>query len=154
MTAVKIINPAHTIYLIAAVGTDGSIGNLDGSLPWTYRNDLKIFRAKTVGQIVVMGRKTFESIGRPLADRTTVVQSRRNTHFYADGTEAITDAPLDLLQLCAYADVRGKQLWIAGGAEIYKLWTDWASQNNVVIEAHVTLVPFSGAAVKMPSLWQ
>src|SRR5690606_30996524 len=64
------------IALIAAVGRNGVIG-ADGGMPWRLSSDLKRFKSITLGKPVVMGRKTFESIGKPLAGRTNIVISRR-----------------------------------------------------------------------------
>jgi dihydrofolate reductase len=63
------------IILVAAVGENGVIGR-DGALPWRLKSDMQHFRALTLGRPVVMGRKTFESIGPPLKDRTNIVLTR------------------------------------------------------------------------------
>jgi dihydrofolate reductase len=63
------------IVLVAAVGENGVIGR-DGALPWRLKSDMQHFRRLTLGRPVVMGRKTYESIGKPLKDRTNIVISR------------------------------------------------------------------------------
>ena len=64
-----------TVTLIAAVGRNGVIGR-DNDLPWRIREDLQRFKALTLGHTLVMGRKTYDSIGRPLPGRRTVVVTR------------------------------------------------------------------------------
>ncbi len=63
------------IVIVAAIGENNVIGR-DGQLPWRLKSDLKHFRALTMGKPVIMGRKTFESIGRPLEGRTNIVMTR------------------------------------------------------------------------------
>src|SRR4051812_25010257 len=63
------------IVLIAAIADNGVIGQ-GGAMPWRLKSDLARFRALTMGKPVVMGRKTYVSIGKPLAGRTTIVASR------------------------------------------------------------------------------
>ena len=65
----------NEIVIVAAIGENGVIG-FEGGLPWHLRSDLAHFRALTINKPVVMGRKTFESIGRPLKDRTNIVITR------------------------------------------------------------------------------
>ena len=66
---------APALFLVAAVADNGVIGQA-GALPWRLKSDLRNFRAITMGKPVVMGRKTYLSIGRPLAGRTNIVVSR------------------------------------------------------------------------------
>jgi dihydrofolate reductase len=104
--------------LIAAVAENGVIGR-DNGLPWHLKSDLAHFRAATIGKPVVMGRKTFLSIGRPLPGRTTIVVSRDGA-FAAPG---IAVAPsLDTALTIAQGDAlrRGAEcIFVAGGAELY-----------------------------------
>jgi len=65
-----------TLTLVAAVGANGVIGR-DGDLPWPRTGDLAHFKALTMGHVLLMGRATYESIGRPLPGRTTVVLTRQ-----------------------------------------------------------------------------
>lgn len=103
------------VHLIAAVAANNVIG-ADGGLPWKSREDLARFARLTKGCALVMGRKTYESIGRPLPGRMTIVVSR-NRRDRLPGCEmraSIEDA-------LAAADERpGKVTWVAGGAEIYR----------------------------------
>jgi dihydrofolate reductase len=104
--------------LIAAVAENGVIGR-GNALPWRLKSDMLNFRALTTGKPVVMGRKTFLSIGRPLPGRTTIVVSR-DRGFAAPG---IVVAPsLDTALAVARGDAlrRGADtVVVAGGADIY-----------------------------------
>jgi dihydrofolate reductase len=100
--------------IVAAVGRNGVIG-VDGSLPWRIPDDLAHFKSLTMGQALVMGRATFESIGRPLPGRTTVVLTRRSD-WSAEGVEVVASLP-EALDLVAGL---GKVAFIAGGAEVYR----------------------------------
>jgi dihydrofolate reductase len=103
-----------TVILIAAVGRNGVIGR-DNDLPWRIREDLQHFRQLTLGHTLVMGRKTYDSIGRPLPGRRTVVVTRQpDWAAQADGVEVAhsLDHALKL------AD--GNDVYVAGGGEIYR----------------------------------
>ncbi len=100
------------VALIAAVAANGVIGS-GNRLPWRLPADLRRFRAITLGHWLVMGRKTWEGIGRPLPGRQTVVISRR-PGYTADGA-------LVAGSLCAALALAGAaQAFIAGGAEVYR----------------------------------
>jgi dihydrofolate reductase len=106
------------IILVAAVSENGVIGR-DNRLPWRLKSDVQHFRAVTVGKPVIMGRKTYESIGKPLKDRTTIVVSR-DADFAAPGV--LVAAVLDAALAAARGDAlrRGADaIIVAGGAEIY-----------------------------------
>jgi dihydrofolate reductase len=106
------------IVLIAAVAENGVIGR-GNALPWRLKSDMQRFRALTMGKPVVMGRKTYLSIGRPLEGRTTIVVSRDHS-FSAPG---IVVAPsLDSALAAARGDALRRNadaVIVAGGAEIY-----------------------------------
>ena len=76
------------ITLIAAVASNGVIGNA-GRLPWSIPDDLRRFRSLTIGKPVIMGRATFDSIGRPLPERTNIVLTR-NSRFSVPGVHRAT----------------------------------------------------------------
>ena len=99
-----------TIILIAAVGANGVIGR-DNDLPWRIREDLQHFKQLTLGHTLVMGRKTYDSIGRPLPRRRTVVVTRQ-PDWSADGVEVVHDVEDALKQT--------GDLYVAGGGEIYR----------------------------------
>jgi dihydrofolate reductase len=106
------------LVLIAAVAENGIIGQ-GGRLPWRLKADLRHFRAVTMGKPLVMGRKTFESMGKPLDGRTNIVVSR-NPHFAAPGVlvapsieAALAAARGDALRRSADA------VFVIGGADVY-----------------------------------
>jgi dihydrofolate reductase len=106
------------ILLVAAVAENGVIGR-GNALPWRLKSDMQHFRALTMGKPVVMGRKTYLSIGKPLKGRTTIVVSR-DSNFTAPG---IVVAPsLDAALTVARGDALRRNadtIVVAGGAEIY-----------------------------------
>ena len=106
--------------VIVAVADNGVIGR-DNSLPWHLPEDLRYFKRVTMGKPIVMGRKTFESIGRPLPGRTNIVISR-NPEFEAAGVSAVAslDEALELAAEVA-GDAGASELVVIGGAEIYRL---------------------------------
>jgi dihydrofolate reductase len=106
------------IAMVAAVAANGVIG-IDGGLPWRVRADMRKFRAVTMGKPLVMGRKTFESIGRVLDGRDVIVVTRRRG-FSAEGVHVASslDAALATAQECA-AKRGADEICIGGGGEIY-----------------------------------
>lgn len=99
---------------IAAMSENRAIGN-GNKIPWHLPEDFKWFKEKTTGQIIIMGRKTFESIGRPLPNRTTIVLSRGN--FSHPGVKTASGlAEVDF----ASPELMGKEVFICGGAQIYE----------------------------------
>jgi dihydrofolate reductase len=104
--------------MIAAVAENGVIGR-DNGLPWRLPSDLRHFKAVTMGKPIVMGRKTFESIGRALPGRDNIVVTRR-TDMVADDVHVAysLDEALGLAE--GFARARGvDEVFIIGGAEIY-----------------------------------
>ncbi|HMM53427.1 MAG TPA: dihydrofolate reductase [Candidatus Desulfobacillus sp.] len=105
--------PTPRLSLVAAIAANGVIGS-DNAMPWHLSEDLKRFKALTLGHAVVMGRRTFESIGRPLPGRRNIVVTR-NANWRAPGCE--TAASLDeALALCG-GDAG--EVFVIGGAQIY-----------------------------------
>jgi dihydrofolate reductase len=106
------------ILIVAAVAENGVIGR-GNALPWRLKSDMQHFRALTMGKPVVMGRKTYLSIGKPLKGRTTIVISR-DRNFTAPG---IVVAPsLDAALAAARGDALRRNadtIIVAGGADIY-----------------------------------
>jgi dihydrofolate reductase len=107
---------------VVAMTSDRVIGK-DGGLPWHLPEDLAFFKRTTSGHPIVMGRKTYESIGRPLPKRRNIVMTR-DTEWSAPGVEVIHD-PGDLERL---PDLTGR-VFVIGGAEVYRafqpLLDDW-----------------------------
>ncbi len=100
--------------LIVAVSANNVIGK-DNKLPWHLPNDLKYFKNTTWAMPIIMGRKTFESIGKPLPGRTNIVISR-NTDWKADGIKSVQSLD-QAIELSNRLQV--KELFIIGGAEIF-----------------------------------
>jgi dihydrofolate reductase len=108
-----------TVTLIAAVARNGVIG-ADGGIPWHLPEDFAHFKATTLGHTLVMGRATYESIGRPLPGRTTIVLTR-DPEWHADGV--LTAGSLEEALGLAEGDV-----YVAGGAAIYALAMPYADE--------------------------
>src|SRR5712691_3983698 len=113
-----------------------------GKIPWRLPEDFKWFKKMTTGQVIVMGRKTFESIGRPLPNRTTIVLSRHG--FDRPGVQTMCD--LDELFRSDLVN-SGREIYICGGAEIYRqalpLCTDlYLTLVKRVVEGDVLFPPF------------
>lgn len=104
------------LVLVVAVAANGVIGR-EGGLPWRLSADLRRFKAITLGKPVVMGRKTWESIGKPLPGRHNIVVTRRHD-FRIDDPSVSVVHDLDEA-LAAAGDV--PEVMIIGGAEIYAL---------------------------------
>jgi dihydrofolate reductase len=108
------------VALIAAVARNGVIGR-DNQMPWRLPGELQYFKATTLGKPVVMGRKTFVSIGRPLPGRSNIVISR-DRGYHADGV-AVAHTLNEALALADVIAVRdgAAEIMVIGGAEIYRL---------------------------------
>ena len=100
--------------LIVAMGHNRVIGS-DNQLPWLLPADLKYFKAKTMGKPIIMGRKTYESIGRPLPGRTNIVITR-NKKWKADGVKVV-HSTLSALKLAGKE--KPEEAMIIGGEQIY-----------------------------------
>ncbi len=101
------------ITLIVAMTRAGVIGR-GGGLPWRISGDLGHFMRTTMGHAVVMGRKTYESIGKPLPGRATIVMSRTREPML--GIQICTD----LEQALTAARSHGGEIFVAGGADVYR----------------------------------
>jgi len=102
------------VTIIAAVAANGVIGR-EGDLPWRLPADLRAFKRLTMGHHVVMGRRTWASIGRPLPGRTLVVLTR-DRHAAIPGVTVVHDLEAAL----AVAEAAGDdEAFIAGGAQVY-----------------------------------
>ena len=103
------------ISIVVAVAENGVIGK-DNQLPWRLSSDLKHFKKLTTGHAVLMGRKTYESIGRPLPKRTNLIVTR-NTEYQAAGCEVFTS----IEQALEFAQKANEtEVFVIGGAQIYQ----------------------------------
>lgn len=100
--------------ILAALSTNYVIGR-DNTLPWHLPADLKRFKQLTTGQIVVMGRRTFESIGKPLPNRLNIVLSRQKN--FSVGGVVTTHSINDVLNQFAHDD---RQLFVIGGEALFR----------------------------------
>jgi len=119
------------ISIIVAMDRNGVIGK-NGTLPWHISEDLKRFKALTMGKAIIMGRKTYESIGKPLPGRRMIVISR-NPSLSFEGCEVVTspDTAIDLVS-------GEKEVFIIGGAEIFREYLSRVSKLYITrIDAQV-----------------
>lgn len=107
------------ISMIAAVGANGAIG-ADNALPWRLPTDFAFYKATTMGKPLVMGRKTFQSIGKPLPGRANLIVTRQ-ADYRPEGVEVFDslDAAIDRARDIA-ARAGTDEVFINGGAEIYR----------------------------------
>ena len=111
--------PAVKQVIVVAVSRNGIIGR-DGDMPWRLSTDLKRFKALTLGKPVIMGRKTFQSIGRPLPGRANVIVTRAGD-FDTEGVAVANSLPAAVAQaseLAVAAEL--EEICIIGGGEIYR----------------------------------
>jgi dihydrofolate reductase len=108
------------VSIIVATDEQGGIGR-DGELPWRLPEDLKRFKALTLGKPVVMGRKTWDSIGKPLPGRQNIVVTRQPGLLIPGATV------VDSLQAAFAAAGEAAEICVIGGAEIYRLALPYAS---------------------------
>lgn len=122
--------------LIVAMGENRVIG-VENRLPWHIPEDLKRFKKITMGHPILMGRKTFESIGKPLPGRTNIVITR-NKDFRADGT--VSCGSLEEAIEWAMKAPGNDEIFVIGGAEIFRHCLDKADR------IYLTIVkwPFAG----------
>ena len=108
---------------IAAMARNRVIGT-DNKLPWHIPEDFKFFREKTKGHVLIMGRKTFESLGKPLPNRFHIVITRQESYKFEDPTVQVVhnmNSALELAHLLTtkYQAKFGDEVFVAGGGEIY-----------------------------------
>lgn len=119
------------VVLVAAVADNGVIGR-DGDIPWRIPEDMRHFREVTTGHTVVMGRVTFESIGRPLPNRTNVVITR-DPRWRAEGVTVARSID----EALAVAESAPGDVMVMGGAQIYEA-TMLLADVQILTEVHQT----------------
>jgi dihydrofolate reductase len=122
------------IVLIAAVAENGVIGNR-GAMPWRLKSDMQRLKAMTMGKPVVMGRKTFVSLRRPLPGRTNIVVTR-DAAYRAAG--AVVTTSFEAARAVATGDALRRlatEVAVIGGAEIYAQWMGIADRLEIT-EVH------------------
>ena len=111
--------PSAQICLIVAAAENGVIGR-NGKMPWHLPAELKYFRERTIGKPVIMGRKTFQSIGKPLPGRDNIVITR-DTAFSAAGVVAVGSIEAAVAEAQAAAAASGAtEIMVIGGEDIYR----------------------------------
>ncbi|WNR43640.1 dihydrofolate reductase [Paenibacillus roseipurpureus] len=117
-----------SISFIFAMDRNRAIG-VNNQLPWHLPGDLKFFKAVTMGHPILMGRKTYESIGKPLPGRRNIILTQ-NTAFQAEGCEVIhsVQEALDAF--------RDQELFVIGGAEVFKLFADSVDRMYITFIEH------------------
>lgn len=129
--------PPPRVTMVVAMAANRCIG-LDNRMPWHLPADLKHFKETTLGRPVIMGRKTFESIlatlGKPLPGRTSVVITRNLDYRLpavepsGSGRVLLADSPAGALQVLAGAGIDADEVFVVGGAEIYRAMLPAASR--------------------------
>ncbi|MCP4900733.1 MAG: dihydrofolate reductase [bacterium] len=104
-----------TVAIIVAISSNGVIGR-DGGLPWRLSTDLKRFKALTMGHHLIMGRRTWDEVGKPLPGRRTIVVTR-NAELEVPSGVHLAESVEEALKLAKSDD----EPFVAGGAEIYRL---------------------------------
>ena len=117
------------ITIIAAIGEDNALGK-DNDLIWHLPADLKRFKKVTSGHHILMGRNTFESIGKPLPNRTTVIITR-NKAYKQEGCIVVNS-----LEEAIKVAEKDEKIFIIGGAQIYA----YAIENNLADKLDITIV--------------
>jgi len=130
------VSASLDVVLIVAVAENGVIGR-DNKMPWHLKSDLQRFKKLTLNKPVVMGRKTFISIGRPLPGRTNIVVTR-DPGFHAPGV--VTVPSLEAARDVALGDALRRfatEIVVIGGAEIFMQWMANATRLEIT-EVHAT----------------
>lgn len=125
---------AVPVVFLVAMGENGVIGR-DGDMPWRLSTDLRRFKALTLGKPVIMGRRTFASIGRPLPGRDIIVVTRQ-ADFAVEGV-TVAASPADAVAAARRiaAGSGAAEIVVAGGGEIYRALIGEASR-LVITEVH------------------
>lgn len=123
--------------LIVAMSTNRTIG-INNALPWHLPNDLKYFKQATMGKPIVMGRKTFESIGKPLPGRRNIVISR-DLSYQAEGVDVVSSLEHAIELGESIAMINGQEeVMVIGGAQIYELALEEADRLYIThVDANV-----------------
>jgi dihydrofolate reductase len=146
------VKSAIEIVLIVAVADNGVIG-AGGGFPWRLKSDMQRFKALTIGKPVVMGRKTFQSLRRPLPGRTNIVVTR-DAGFRSPG--AVVTTSLSNARAIATGDALRRlatEIVVIGGAEIYALSMDIADRLEIT-EVHARPEGDTRLAAIVPADWE
>ena len=130
-------SPEPLVSFVVAAARNGTIGR-DGEMPWRLARDLKRFKQVTLGKAMVMGRRTFDSIGRSLPGRHTIVVTR-DASWSAWGAERASDPDDGLRRAFEWTRAKGgREVCVAGGGEIYRALRDRAAMLRLTrVEADI-----------------
>jgi len=145
-------NARPEIVFIVAVAENGVIG-ADGAIPWRLKADLQRLKAMTMGKPIVMGRKTFVSLRRPLPGRTNIVVTR-DANYRAAG--AVVTTSFDAARAIATGDALRRlvtEIAVIGGAEIYAQWMEIADRLEIT-EVHARPAGDTHFAAVDPAVWE
>ena len=106
------------IIIIVAVATNGVIGRANGEMPWHVKEDFQHFKKTTMGSPIIMGRKSFESLGKPLKGRENIVVTRNANLNYDFDYVTIVLSLNEAIEHCK--SLNKEKIFITGGGEIYK----------------------------------
>ena len=133
------IEKGPKVSIIVAINkADNAIGQKTGELLFRISDDLKRFKSLTIGHPIIMGRKTYESIGKPLPERTNIIVTR-NPDFRADGctvVSSLNDAIKKANEIAirqAPGDYKNSEVFVIGGGEIYKQVLPYADKLYLTI---------------------
>jgi dihydrofolate reductase len=136
------------ISLVVAASKNNVIGK-DNHLLWCLPNDMAFFKNVTWGMPVIMGRKTFESLGRPLKGRPNIIITRQSD-YHPEGATVVSNLE-EAVRAGAAEDV--KEVFVVGGGEIYK--QSMSTANKVYLtRVHVTLEGDTSFPELDPNVWQ
>ena len=124
-----------SISIIAAIGENRELG-YKGEIPWYIKDDFKRFKELTLGHPVIMGRKTYESIGKPLSGRTNIVISHQPSppRFNTSGVlKSVWTASLERAIEIAQQQTGSNEIFIIGGGQIYKQAIKYANKLYLTI---------------------
>ena len=113
------------IHVIAAIAENNAIGK-DNQLLWHIKDDLQLFKKTTLNHVIIMGRKSYESIGRPLPKRTNVVVTRKRD-YQPEGLLVFNS----LNNAFAHFEKLGEDVFVIGGGEIYRQSVDDAHELHI-----------------------
>lgn len=120
------------VSIIVAIGNDNAIGK-DNQLLWSIKDDLRLFLKMTSGHVVIHGRKSFESIGKPLANRTNIIITRDRSYSYPGCF--VVHSLEEAIELGQRLEQKG-ELFILGGAQVY----DQCLVNNLIDKLYISHV--------------
>ncbi|PCI10800.1 hypothetical protein COB72_02495 [bacterium] len=149
----RAFHASHKIAMIVACSENGVIG-VDGDLPWRLPTDLRHFMRSTKGCSVIMGRKTFESLDKPLPNRLNIVLSRSMSDDRDDGVRVASSIEEGIA--IAEASEMALPIWIAGGGHIYRQAMGQAGLVDLIVRTRVhTLIKGDAVFPEIdPSRWK